>query len=197
MERKDPVTLLNLEFGPVLAKLYDWRCIKCTKTNCFSGRSDGIFPVRKHAAYSTEYLYCLLALFCRLGIFQRNAYLSLNIVGKLTKKLLQLETVTGLLSTGRTPPPRQRIMKILQRRRVSEALYLFYQTLNYGALSSMKHLLNCTTCEQELTDADRRTLRWRNGEHTDLKRYKCIFIDGTACGILSQLPDYCRYNYCL
>ena len=197
VERKDLVTLLTLECGPVLVKFHDWKCGRCNKQNCFSGHSDGIFPVRKHAAYSTDYLYCLLDLVCRLGLSQRNAYESLNIIGKLTKKLLQLETVTGLARTGSTLSPGRRLHLILQRRRVSEALSLFYQTLNYGASTSMQRLFNCDKCEQDLTDADRRTLGLRAGEGTDLKRYKGIVIDGTACGILSQLPEYCRCNYSL
>ena len=128
VERKDLVTLLTLEVGPVLVKFYDWKCRRCNKENCFSGHSDGIFPVRKHAAYSTDYLYCLLDLVCRLGLSQRIAYESLNVIGKLTKKLLQLENVTGLVRTGHNLSPGQRLHLILQRRRVSEALSLFYHT---------------------------------------------------------------------
>ena len=60
--RTDNITLLKLEHGPVRVKVFDWVCLRCRKQNYYSGRSDGIFPVRKEAAYSTDYLYCLMDL---------------------------------------------------------------------------------------------------------------------------------------
>ena len=80
-------TLVTLEKGPVRAHFHDWRCLRCGKLNFYSGRSDGIFPVRKLSAYSTDFLYCLMDLSCRIGLSQRNAYEALNIVSNLENKI--------------------------------------------------------------------------------------------------------------
>lgn len=98
-------------------------------------------------------MYCLVDLVCRLSISQRAAYESLNVIRNLTKKLLQLD-----FQEASNESESNSIRDILKRRRVTEALSLFMQTLNYGATSSMKLLFNCNTCEQPLTDADKRVL---------------------------------------
>ena len=137
-------------------------------------------------------MYCLVDLVCRLSISQRAAYESLNVVSKLTKKLLQLE-----FRDGHTGDERQKIRDILRRRRVSEALGLYFQTLTYGHSSSMKVLFHCEKCETCLTDADKRSLGIPQEKGDELKRYDGIVIDGTSCGILADLPDYDRDGLCL
>ena len=189
MLREDAVTLLTLEMGPILMKVYDWKCNVCHKKNFYTGRHDGIFPTRKSVAYSTDYLYCLVDLVCRLSISQRTAYESLNVISKQTKKLLQLE-----FSEVTTENVRKKLRDLLQRRRVNEALGLFFQTLNYGSTNSMKLLYKCDRCETCLSDTDKRILGIPATEGAGLRRYKGLVIDGTSCGILSELPDYHRDN---
>ena len=178
--------------GPVRINVYDWKCRLCQQDNYYSGRYDGIFPYRRTAAYSTDYMYCLVDLVCRLSISQRVAYESLNVVSKLTIKLLQLEFTEG--STGAEI---HQLRDILKRRRVTEALGLFFQTVNYGETSTMKVLYHCDKCETCLTDADKRILGIPAGEGQGLKRYKGIVIDGTSCGILAEITDYERDGVCL
>ena len=48
--RTDMCTLLTLEQGPVRVQFQEWVCGRCNKRNYYSVRSDGIVPVRKHAA---------------------------------------------------------------------------------------------------------------------------------------------------
>ena len=188
--RRNAVILVTLEMGPVRINVRDWRCLRCGKQNYYSGRADGIFPARKTSAYSTDYLYCLVDLVCRLSISQRTAYETLNVVSKLTKKLLQLE-----FHGPDNVPLQDQVKDILKRRRVTETLTLFMQTLNYGVASSMKQLYHCTTCESFLTHADKRKLGLTAEQSHGLKRYKGVVIDWTSCGIIASLPDYHRDNF--
>ena len=85
VKRNYAVNFLNLELGPVLINVYNWKCHLLESYNYKSGRYDGIFPIRKGRPYSEDYMYCLFHLVCRLSISQRAAYESLNVISKLTK----------------------------------------------------------------------------------------------------------------
>lgn len=119
---------------------------------------------------------------------QRQAYEYINIIGKVSRKLLIYE---GEQQTSNL------LRNMIKRRRVSEALGLFFSTLDNNSTHSCIRLFNCSKFEVPLDISDKKMLGLTDTQAAELKRYRGLVIDGTSSGILGTIPRYERHNVSL
>lgn len=179
-KRRNLVNVYSLAHGTFKAIFYDWVCPlqECREWNPFSGRHDAIFPVRKESAYCTDMMYTLTDYVCRLGMSLRNAYEALIVMRNVTGRSQNVGDSTDW------------IRSVTSRRRVNEAFRLFLKTISFGGFVTQGQFFTCKTCELPLDSEDKRALGLQNVDVTGLTRLKGIVIDGTASGILDNLPDF-------
>lgn len=137
--RSSPVIVISLKHGPFRASFFDWTCSICGKWNFYSGRHDGIFPVRRRSTYCTEFLYTVLDLVCRLGIPFRRAFESIK-----TSSFMN-----GLLfdHVRQSKVPITESKGTVSRQRVTEAFGWFLMSMSISRQEQSGQLFHCNDCE--------------------------------------------------
>ena len=174
--------------GKPTVEVEDWTCPACKKLVYFTGASKGVFPVRRTEVYTCELLYIWVQHVCRLGYSFRAAFDSYRITSTSASALARYDVVFGKGPAFSNTDP----SKIVTRRRASEAFRLFLDTLDVDDEQLCESLFSCDTCETKLTPTDIIQLGLSTPVSHTLKRFDAVVVDGTAPGILGQLPNYSR-----
>ena len=183
------VSLFTLNHGTHRVKVYDWWCPVCEETRRFSGRGTGLFPVTHNSAFTTELMYIWLEMTCFQGYSFRNAYRTTRAFQRTASKILMLKRQRHDFDEESNKT------REANRRRANDALREFMKLLDTNSPLTTENLFSCSTCEIPLTDTDCADLGITKENGSKLKRFKALVIDGTASGILTELPPMEREHF--
>jgi len=159
------VIVHSLHDGSFPWKVVDFICPQCGLKVYFDGRRDAMFVLTRNKIYTRELLDSWIAQVCCMGTTFREAYMS-----------WRYYTTSTSARYSRNYQETN-----INRRTSLDAFNNFLRLLEFKTDGVLNEFFSCKDCEETM----------RNGK----KRMKCIVIDGTATGILGDLPTFHRETF--
>ena len=161
--RKRPVMLHTLLLGTVKISVCDMVCPRCKNTVYYDGRDGGIFAATRRVVYSRELLDAWLFAVAVNGATFREAYAN--------SRFLSNQASARYFRQGN-------FVLRCNRRAANGAFSLFLRLIEYPLATKLSKIFSCTSCE-------------RKDENGKIKM-RAVVMDGTATGILGELPSFER-----
>ena len=180
--------LTTLTQGTIVVEVHEWLCTHCNEYVSYKVARDTIFPAFEYLSYSYELLYKWVELVCYRGISFRMAY-------ETTRSMCDKPTSKALLGTHGHLFDLDTFIDVNPggRRRANDAFRAFVFRVDLSSPTFTKKLFSCSKCEQKLTECDKNQLGLDEVDiSSNATRLRGVVIDGTAAGILKQLPNYKR-----
>ena len=195
------VYLISANHGARTISVVNWTCTKCSEENSFDGGEYSLFSVSKKVVFSRDILDIWLFLVAGQGQPFRKAYQTFLYMIRSRAHLdsNRKKSTSSIVTRTKTQDeedsnhrdelnkyihsnPFEILSDFIRRRSSNDILTEFIKTIRPPFGIPLSEFFKCYTCEEAPL---------HNGN--SMPRVKGIVLDGTATGILGDLPNYVRY----